>query len=207
MPLDLERPVTVADENRRLDFPEKTGGSTSESYYGTATGEGVWVGRAVVQRGPSLQRRPPGRGQRGQERPLPATDVRRAFRKHWNEAQEAAEAMHRAAKANDLMGLGVAADRLDQSLAELWKLREGRDVDWQTILNHVQGMMRCFFLERRAETLTADQCKKIVDLVKDYLGPATKTVDDLTEALRLIEDAGFDPFAAISGDSAADESD
>jgi hypothetical protein len=79
-------------------------------------------------------------------------------------------------------------------------MREGRNIDWQTILNHMQGVMRTFFLEKRAETLTADQCKRIVELVKDYLGPATKTIDDLNEVLRLIDDAGFDPYAAISGE-------
>ena len=131
---------------------------------------------------------------------LPSSEHRRAFRKHWADAQEAAEAMLQAAEAKDLMAVGIAADNLDQSLAELWNLREGRDIDWRTILNHAQGMMRTFFLEKRAESLTADQCKRIVELVKDYLGPATKTVDDLNEVLRLIDDAGFDPYAAISGD-------
>jgi hypothetical protein len=116
----------------------------------------------------------------------------------WNAGQEAAEAMLHAAEAGDLMGVAIAAEKLDDGLGKLWELREDRDIDWQTILNHMQGMMRAFFLEKRAETLTAEQCKRIVALVKDYLGPATKTIDDLNEALRLIEDSGFDPFAAIS---------
>jgi hypothetical protein len=135
---------------------------------------------------------------------MPSSDIRRAFRKHWTEAQEAAASMLHAAEAKDLMGVGIAADNLDQSLGELWNLRDGRDIDWQTILNHMQGMMRVFFQEKRAETLTVEQCKRIVDLVKDYMGPATKTVDDLNEVLRLIDDAGFDPYAAISGDPVSD---
>ena len=60
-------------------------------------------------------------------------------------------------------------------------------------------MMRTL-LEKRAEKLTVDQCQGIVEMVKDYLGPATKTIDDLNEVLRQIDDAGFDPYAAISGD-------
>lgn len=133
---------------------------------------------------------------------LPTTEFRVAFRLHWRTAQKAANAMVEAATTDDRMGLGVAADNLDQSLAELWNLRGGRDIDWQTILNHMQGMMRTFFGEKRAESLTVEQCNAIANLVKDYLGPALKTVDDLNEALRLIDDAGFDPYAAISADHA-----
>jgi hypothetical protein len=108
--------------------------------------------------------------------------------------------MVEAAEVDDRMRLGIAADDLEHALAKLWDLREGRDIDWQTILNHAQGMMRVFFQEKRAECLTADQCKSIARIVADYLGPATKSVDDLNEVLRLIDDAGFDPYAAISAD-------
>jgi hypothetical protein len=90
---------------------------------------------------------------------------------------------------------------LDQALAKLWELRSLRDLDWKTILNHVQGMMRQFFAQRGVETLTENQAAKILTVIEDYLGPATKSVDDLNEALRLIEDAGFDPYWAISEDS------
>src|SRR5207249_9395451 len=123
----------------------------------------------------------------------------------WKAAQEAGDAMVRAAETDDLMSLGIAADDLDQSLANLWDLRDGHDIDWQTILNHLQGMMRVFFQEKKAECLTIEQCKSIAGLVRDYLGPATKTIDDLNEVLRLIDDAGFDPYAAISADPLEEE--
>jgi hypothetical protein len=61
--------------------------------------------------------------------------------------------MVQAAASKDLAGLGIAADDLDQALAKLWELRSFRDLDWKTILNHVQGMMRRFFAQRRVETL------------------------------------------------------
>lgn len=123
-----------------------------------------------------------------------------AFFRHWTEAQNAAEAMFRAAEAEDCTGVGTAAGKLDQSLTEMWNLREGRDINWQTILNHIQGLMRTFFLEKRAESTSTQQCRRIVELIKDHLGPSTKTINDLHEALRLIEEAGFDPYAAISAD-------
>jgi hypothetical protein len=106
--------------------------------------------------------------------------------------------MVHAAERNDRMGLAIAADNFDQALANLWCLRDGRDIDWKTILNHVQGIMRIFFQEKRAESLTVEQCKNIATLACEYLGPATKSTDDLNEALRLIVDSGFDPYAAIS---------
>lgn len=205
MSAEMEQPVTVVHGGRQVGLSEKTGSPKSESYLGTATGEGVWANQVVVDRTPTIALRPPAKRNGNPAKTLPTAGARHAFRSHWNKAQAAAEAMLQAAKAKDLMDVGVAADQLDQSLSELWNLRDGRDIDWQTILNHMQGMMRVFFLEKRAETLTAEQCKRIVDLVKDYLGPATKTVDDLNEVLRLIDDAGFDPFAAISGDPVSDE--
>jgi hypothetical protein len=200
MPVEMEQAVTIAPDARWVDLPEKTGSQKSESYLGPATGEGILTDRVVVDRSQNLVSRPSEKGKSGHIKALPSSDHRRAFRRHWTEAQEAAGAILQAAESNDLMGVGISADKLDQSLGELWNLREGRDIDWQTILNHMQGMMRTFFLEKRAETLTADQCKRIVELVKDYLGPATKTIDDLNEVLRLIDDAGFDPYAAISAD-------
>ena len=198
--MEHEQPVTVAPGGRQIDYSEKTGSQKSENYLGPATGEGVSFHRVVVDRSQRIARRPAAKEKNGQVKALPSSDHRKAFRRHWAEAQEAAEAMLQAAEAKDLMDVGIAADNLDQSLAELWNLREGHDIDWQTILNHMQGMMRAFFLEKRAETLSAEQCKRIVELVKDYLGPATKTINDLNEVVRLIDDAGFDPYAAISGD-------
>ena len=125
-------------------------------------------------------------------------------RLNWLAARVAAAAMVEAAAAKDMPALTVAADDLDQSLSKLWKLRSGRDLDWQTILNHTQDVMRQFFARKLVEELTAEQCRRIASIVDDYLGPATKSVDDLNEVLRLIEDAEFDPYAAISGDASDD---
>lgn len=205
MPVELEQPVTIAPSSRWVDFPEKTGSERSESYLGPATGEGILIDRIIVDRSQKVARRPAVKERNGQTRTLPSAESRRAFRRHWTGAQQAAAAMLQGAEAKDLMEVGIAADKLDQSLAELWNLHAERDIDWQTILNHLQGMMRTFFLEKRVETLTVEQCKKILELVKDYLGPATKTIDDLNEVLRLIDDAGFDPYAAISADPISDD--
>jgi hypothetical protein len=103
------------------------------------------------------------------------------------------------------MNLAIAADNLDLALGKLWDLRATRDINWRTILNHVQGMIRQLFAARRIEQLSPAECEVFVELVNRYLGPATRTLDDLNDALRLVEDAGFDPYAAVSGDPGADE--
>lgn len=205
MSVEQDQPVSIARAGRQVDLPDKTGSHESESYLSSGTGEGVFGGRTAMQRMPRVPARAFNKEKNGKVQSFPPAATRRAFRLHWNAAVAAAEVMLQAAEAQDMMEVGIAADELDQSLGELWNLREGRDIDWQTILNHMQGMMRTFFLEKRAETLTAEQCKRIVELVKDYLGPATKTIDDLNEVLRLIDDAGFDPYAAISGDPVSDD--
>jgi hypothetical protein len=206
MPVEVEPAVTVANGIiHHIDSYEVTGGPKSHGFAGPATGDATFSEGFVVAPGQKIPRRPAHQGKNRPAQPLPSSETRRAIRMHWNEAQEAAERMRQAAEDKDLMAVGIAADQFDQRLAELWKLRDARDVNWQTILNHVQGLMRVFFQEKRAETLTTAECTRLVDLVRDHLGPATKTVDDLNEALRLIEDAGFDPYAAISGDPGSPE--
>ncbi len=203
MSMDGESSVSIAPAAGWIGLPDNTGASELQSYLGAPTGEGVAFGRVSVDRSLKLTRRPATKDDHRRSTPLPTAEVRRALRRAWNDAVKAADAMHDAAQANDLMAVGIAANDLDRELAELWKLRAHRDIDWQSILNHMQGVMRTFFQEKRAESLTAEQCKALVDLVKDYLGPATKTTDDLNEVLRLIDDAGFDPFAAISADESS----
>jgi hypothetical protein len=94
----------------------------------------------------------------------------------------------------------AAADELDVALAKLWDLREARDINWQAILNHTQGVLKQFFADKQVETLCPEQCRRIMEIVDGYLGPSTKTADELVEVIRLVEDAGADPFGAISGD-------
>jgi hypothetical protein len=139
------------------------------------------------------------RRQRAQSAQSP--EARAAMRTHWRTARAAAEAMTNAAESQDPMALAIAADNLDMALAGLWDLRDQRDINWQGILNHAQGLVKQLFVEKRVQQLTADQCRHIVDLVENYLGPSTKTTVDLNEAIRTIRDAGCDPYWAISGDA------
>ena len=129
-----------------------------------------------------------------------------ALRAHWKAAKASAQSIVSAAESEDRMELTIAGDNLDMALAKLWDLRDQRDANWQTILNHAQAMLKQLFAEKRVEQLTADQCRAIRELVENYLGTSTKTAGDLNEAIRLIEDAGCDPYWAISGDPTEPES-
>jgi hypothetical protein len=127
-------------------------------------------------------------------------ETRRAFREGWQIAKRAAARLVTAAEDDDPMTRLTAADELDGALSRLWDLREARDINWQAILNHTQGMLKQFFADKQVETLRPEQCRPIREIVEGYLGPSTKTADELVEVIRLIEDAGADPFGAISGD-------
>lgn len=137
-------------------------------------------------------------------RRLQGPEQRAMFRTRWKEANTAAEVMLHAAQHQDQMAMTVAADDLEMALSRLWDLRATRDIDWKTILNHTQGMLKQLFAAKRVESLTEDQCESIVEIVAKYLGPATKTIEDLNAVLRLIEDIGFDPYGAISGEHLPD---
>jgi hypothetical protein len=137
--------------------------------------------------------------------PRPSSQARWALRHHWEQAKASSARMVLAAQSQDQMELAIAANDLEKALAKLWELRENRDVDWQTILNHAQGVTRQLFAEKRVESLSAQQSACIHELVERLLGTSTKSPDDLDEAVRLITDAGCDPYWAISGDSDDDQ--
>jgi hypothetical protein len=191
--------VSIRKGGTPINPENLTFGPPTESYYYGLTGE---IREPVSPR--PLQ---PGRKGRSAKAPVhsgPSPENRAAIRKSWKSAQRATERMNQAATTQDFMQLAIAADELDLALAELWKLRVSQDINWQTILNHAQGMMKQAFAEKRVEQLTPDQCAAIGAIVDRHLGTATKSVGDLTEVIDLIEKAGFDPYGAISADPVDD---
>lgn len=186
---------SIRTDSKPIISENLTSGAPSPSYYYGLTGE-VVEPVSPHRPYPRLWRQAP----RREMQPSAGSENRTAFRRWWKNAQQAAESMERAAIGQDVMQLANAADELDIALAELWKLRSTRDINWQTILNHAQGMVRQAFAEKRIEQLTPEQCAAIRAMVDRHLGTSTKSVDDLNEAVELIEQAEFDPYAAISGD-------
>jgi hypothetical protein len=188
--------VSIVQAVRAFEAGGIVSGPGPTAYGAALTGEPI---QPVVQ---GDRPRSKGPGKRAASNQPGNPEHRAATRSAWQAGRRAAEEMLAAAQRDDVMDLAVAADNLDLALGKLWGLRAARDVNWKTILNHAQGMLRELFTVRQVERLTAEQCRAILELVDRYLGPATKTIDDLNEAVRLIEDAGFDPYAAISGDPA-----
>jgi hypothetical protein len=187
-------PIPVGLPLESIDRTGAVSRAIPNSYGIAATGEPL---EAVTR----LPRSPqPAREQGGTANRPVRPEARAAARAQWKAAKEAAEAMVRAAEGQDAMGLAIAADDLDMALAKLWEGRATRDLNWRTILNHAQGMVRQLFAAKQVEQLTPEQCRCIGALLDRHLGPATKTTDDLNETIRLIEDAGFDPYGAIAGD-------
>lgn len=181
-----------------------TVGTTPDENGNVGTGEYSASIRASATHS-SAQRQGTGRVLRRSPGPVQTPETRAAFRRLFKSALEAAAKMVDAANTQESMSLTIAADDLDIALSRLWELRDHRDVNWQTILNHAQCMFKQLFAEKRVEQLTAAQCQAIQELVENYLGTSTKTTSDLNEAVRLIEDAGCDPYWAISGDPADEE--
>jgi hypothetical protein len=172
-----------------------TGGAAAQGFYYGLTGE--------VLEPISNRRHRSGRKERAPRAETQSSvnpESRLACRCWWKNAQKAAATMEQAATGDDLMQLANAADELDIALAELWKLRSGRDINWQTILNHAQGTVRQAFAEKRIEQLTSDQCAAMRAIVDRHLGTSTKSTDDVNEVVGLIEKAGFDAYGAISAD-------
>lgn len=193
---------TIREGSKPITPENLTSEAPSQGYYYGLTGE---IQEPVSSRRQQSWRRGRERAPRRETQPSAGPENRTAFRCWWKNAQKAAESMELAAIGQDLMQLANAADELDVALAELWKLRSTRDINWQTILNHAQGMVRQAFAEKRIEQLTPDQCAAIRSIVDHHLGTSTKSIDDLNEVVELIEKAGFDPFGAISGDPIDDQ--
>jgi hypothetical protein len=183
----LRRSLTVAGRADPAPRPASVG-------YGLApTGEPV----RLYERAQTPPRR---EGRKKADRPARTPEQRAAARAAWGEARAAAAALAQAVGADDAQARFVAADDLERALQGMWELRAGRDDYWQMILNHAQGMLRQLFLEKLVEALTPEQAAVISDIVERYLGTASRTRDDLNEVIRLIGDAGCDPYYAISGD-------
>jgi hypothetical protein len=183
----LRRPLTVSGRaDTSLNLPVA-------GYGMTPTGEPA---RPFVRE----QVRPRRNGRKGAAQEVQAPETRAARRAAWGEARAAATALLDAIEEDDAQARFLAADDLDQALGKLWALRAGRDDIWKMILNHAQGLLRQLFKEKLVEALTRAQGAAIRGIVEDHLGPATKSKDDLNEVVRLIGDAGCDPYYAISGD-------
>src|SRR6266540_3623904 len=131
-----------------------------------------------------------------------APEDRAALKLHWSRAVKAAGEMVSASTGHDSFALYGASEALNEALRQMWRFKSVKhdDLDWQAILTAALGIIPQAKKEERIETLPQERCRSIHDLVTRCLSLSTKGADEAVEAVRLIEEAGFSPFYAISGD-------
>ena len=143
----------------------------------------------------------------GQRKPadsgLPiAPEDRAALKLYLSRAVEAAGKMVSASTSRDSFGLYAASEALNDALRQMWRFRSVKhdDPDWRAILTAALGIIPQAKKKESIETLSTERCRSVHDMVTRCLSLSTKGADEAVEAVRLIEDAGFSPFYAISGD-------
>jgi hypothetical protein len=124
-------------------------------------------------------------------------EERAKIRDLWTKAKTAAERLWSSTK-GDQSGMFGAAVELKDLLARLWELKAHRDDNWVGILDKTQTALDALAAaDGGIESATPDQCWKFLQLVETHLSPATKTVDDLKAAVRLLSEMGVSPYAGL----------
>lgn len=126
--------------------------------------------------------------------PIPDISRRDAIRRLLDRAVEQSQQMIEAAETGDLMELSNAGFRLVNTLEDLWNLRFDRENNWGDLLNLLQTVLA----KEEFEAFAPTQCKGIREILSDYLRPWTVEDDDLRSSIKLLHEAGFDPWKGIS---------
>jgi hypothetical protein len=127
-----------------------------------------------------------------------ALDVaqRDAVRRATKDASNAAAEMLECAKDKDPIGLSVAGFDLVRKLGELWSLRANRDCNWRDLVN----LLQLTLAQEDFEIYTPDKCAGLLRVLSDHLRCGTIETDDVGTSIRILEESGFDPWKAISGE-------
>ncbi len=134
-------------------------------------------------------------------RPFRATPTRSdparrdAIRRGLATAERLAREMEFSARVGDLMELSNAGFGLAAALGELWGLRGEREDDWGDLLNLLQGALA----KEEFEKFSVQQCAAIRMIIADHLDAGRVDMDDIERSLRLLSEAGLDPWKGISG--------
>jgi hypothetical protein len=116
-------------------------------------------------------------------------------RRSLKQAEEEAARMEAFAKAGELMELSNAGFRLKDALQQLWQLRNEREDDWGDLLTMLQAALA----QEEFERFTPRQCYAVRCVIADHLGSGIVDIDDIERSIRLLREAGFDPWKGISG--------
>ena len=124
------------------------------------------------------------------ERAIPqakADHLRRLLLRACQKATSLAEAPDSISKAN-------AAYNVRDALSALWEYRNEREPDWGDLLNVLQTILAA----QKAEVLSSEKCQAILSVIRDRLAGVPVERDDVSNALRTLMTAGFDPWIGIS---------
>jgi transcriptional regulator with XRE-family HTH domain len=120
---------------------------------------------------------------------------RQAVRHHLAAAERWANEMMSDAQTGNLMELSNSGFALTAVLDELWALRDEREADWGDLLNLLQGALA----KEEFERFSTQQCTAIRKIITDHLAGGYVEIDDLERSIRLLREAGLDPWKGISG--------
>ena len=176
---------------RRSSYSDSVGdlsGSLSETT-GGLTGESAHVSRRPTSSDFSSVARD--RQHEVVSRPSRRDAIRRALASAKNEG----ERMEAFALNEEFVDLSLSGFQLLEKLQELWTLRFERDSDFGDLLNMLQGAL----LQEEFERFSPEQCTAIRTILVDHLGSGPVDSDDIERSIRLLREAGFDPWKGISG--------
>lgn len=170
-----------------------TGGDRLSGYISVTSGSGAAIIGAAVQ-----HRTPIPRPQRQVSISTPARRdaLRRALAAAANEAMR----MESFAGGGDLVELSNAGFALRFALEDLWDLRKEREEDWGDLLNLLQGALA----QEEFERFKAHQCQTIRTIIVDHLSSGVTDIDDIERSIKLLREAGFDPWKGISSSAGSE---
>lgn len=146
-------------------------------------------------------------GEVGQSNPLPRTFSQKAaalshssvrrdlIRRSLKHAEEEAARMETFAETGELMELSNAGFRLKDALEELWTFRNEREDDWGDLLTMLQAVLA----QEEFERFTPNHCYAIRCVITDHLGSGVVDIYDIERGIKLLREAGFDPWKGIFG--------
>jgi hypothetical protein len=143
----------------------------------------------------------PGKAQATPDRDRRMPEARDELRRLWTQAQGKLAEMMLASESGDPIELSNSASDLDHIFREMWDRRQYREIEWHSVLNFLQAVLRyAWNISGGFERLSVDECRAIADVVRHNLGPSTMDKENIRNTLKVLQAAGLDPWAAISGD-------
>lgn len=130
--------------------------------------------------------------QRGSDR---APEDRARHRDLWTKAKIAADLLWKAARDHTGYNFQHAAELL-AVLERMWDARATRDDNWIGIVEQARSALESL-AETDIELVTEGQSWKLLQIVADYLSPATKSIEDLLKATELVEEMGLPPYPGL----------